>query len=170
MCFRTKITGVDKVGASHRTTQQVPGKVVPCLPLLDWVEVDGRAKRGGGGGLDALLLLLQKKKKKEERTAEESLSMSFLTCATSSLAVRFASAGQRPLLALRVSGKRDEHRWRKRRGMVDFFKFTNLRCPETLFISHENAFFPFSVFTVVQGEAKTPKIMGCCRGSFAFLH
>ena len=45
-----------------------------------------------------------------------------------------------------------------------------LRCPETLFISHENANFLFSVFRVVQGEAKTPKIMGCCRANFAFLH
>ena len=42
--------------------------------------------------------------------------------------------------------------------------------PGTLFISHENAFFLFSVFRVVQGEAKTPKIMGCCRAIFAFLH
>ena len=25
-------------------------------------------------------------------------------------------------------------------------------------------------FRVVQGEAKTPKIVGCCRASFAFLH
>ena len=46
----------------------------------------------------------------------------------------------------------------------------NLRCPETLFISHEHAIFLFSVFRVVQGEAKTPKIMGCCRAIFAFLH
>ena len=46
-----------------------------------------------------------------------------------------------------------------------------LRCPETLFISHENANFPFfSVFRVVQGETKTPKIMGCCRANFALLH
>ena len=30
--------------------------------------------------------------------------------------------------------------------------------------------FSFSVFRVVQGEAKTPKIMGCCRANFAFLH
>ena len=45
-----------------------------------------------------------------------------------------------------------------------------LRCPETLFISHEIANFLFSVFRVVQGEAKTPKIMGCCRANFAFLH
>ena len=45
-----------------------------------------------------------------------------------------------------------------------------LRCPETLFISHEHANFLFSVFRVVQGEAKTPKIMGCCRANFAFLH
>ena len=42
--------------------------------------------------------------------------------------------------------------------------------PETLFISHENAHFLFSVFRVVQGEAKTPKIMGCCRANFTFLH
>ena len=46
----------------------------------------------------------------------------------------------------------------------------NLRCPETLFISHEHANFLFSVFRVVRGEAKTPKIMGCCRAIFAFLH
>ena len=45
-----------------------------------------------------------------------------------------------------------------------------LRCPGTLFISHENAIFLFSVFRVVQGEAKTPNIMGCCRANFAFLH
>ena len=45
-----------------------------------------------------------------------------------------------------------------------------LRCPETLFISHEHENFLFSVFKVVQGEAKTPKIMGCCRAFFAFLH
>ena len=45
-----------------------------------------------------------------------------------------------------------------------------LRCPGTVFISHENANFLFSVFRVVQGEAKTPKIMGCCRANFAFLH
>ena len=44
-----------------------------------------------------------------------------------------------------------------------------LRCPGTLFISHEHANFLFSVFRVVQGEAKTPKIMGCCRAIFAFL-
>ena len=44
-----------------------------------------------------------------------------------------------------------------------------LRCPETLFISHENANFLFSVFRVGQGEAKTPKIIGCCRANFAFL-
>ena len=31
-------------------------------------------------------------------------------------------------------------------------------------------FFFFSVFRVVQGEAKTPKIMGCCRAILAFLH
>ena len=46
----------------------------------------------------------------------------------------------------------------------------DLRCPGTLFISHEHANFLFSVFRVVQGEAKTPKIMGCCRAFFAFLH
>ena len=45
-----------------------------------------------------------------------------------------------------------------------------LKCPGTLFISHENANFLFSVFWVVQSEAKTPKIMGCCRANFAFLH
>ena len=45
-----------------------------------------------------------------------------------------------------------------------------LKCPETLFISHENANFLFSVFRVVQDEAKTPKIMGCCRANCAFLH
>ena len=45
-----------------------------------------------------------------------------------------------------------------------------LRCPETRFISHENANFLFSVFRVVQGEAKPPKIMGCCRANFAFFH
>ena len=44
-----------------------------------------------------------------------------------------------------------------------------LRCLETLFISHENANFLFSV-RVVQGEAKTPKMMECCRANFAFLH
>ena len=48
--------------------------------------------------------------------------------------------------------------------------FLCLRCPETLFISHENANFLFSVFKVVQGEVKTPKIMGYCRANFAFLH
>ena len=45
-----------------------------------------------------------------------------------------------------------------------------LRCPGTLFISHEDANFLFSVFRVVQGETKTPKIMGCCRANIAFLH
>ena len=30
--------------------------------------------------------------------------------------------------------------------------------------------FSFSACRVVQGEAKTPKIMGCCRAIFAFLH
>ena len=51
----------------------------------------------------------------------------------------------------------------------DFFLFT-LRCPETLLISHKNANFLFSVFRVVHAEAKTLKIMGCCRANFAFLH
>ena len=46
----------------------------------------------------------------------------------------------------------------------------SLRCPGTLFISHEHAIFLFSVFRMVQGEAKTPKIIGCCRAIFAFLH
>ena len=46
----------------------------------------------------------------------------------------------------------------------------HLRCPGTLFISHEHGNFPFSVFRVVHGEAKTPKIMRCCRAFFAFLH
>ena len=41
--------------------------------------------------------------------------------------------------------------------------------PEPLFISHENAIFLFSVFRVVQGETKTPKIMGRCRANFALL-
>ena len=45
----------------------------------------------------------------------------------------------------------------------------HLRCPEILLISHENANFLFSVFRVVQSEAKTPKIIGCCRANFAFL-
>ena len=45
-----------------------------------------------------------------------------------------------------------------------------LRCPETFFISHEHANFLFSVFRVVQGQAKTPNIMGSCRAIFAFLH
>ena len=50
----------------------------------------------------------------------------------------------------------------KMAGDPNFFlrKFAQLRCPETLFISHETHFFLFSVFRVVQGEAKTPKIMG----------
>ena len=51
-----------------------------------------------------------------------------------------------------------------------FLRTSPLRCPGTLFISHEHANFLFSVFRVVQGEAKTPKIMGCCRAFFAFLH
>ena len=29
--------------------------------------------------------------------------------------------------------------------------------------------FIFSIVRMVQGEAKTPKIMGCCRANFAFL-
>ena len=37
-------------------------------------------------------------------------------------------------------------------------------------LSHENAIFLFSVLRVVQGEPKTPKIMGCCTAIFAFLH
>ena len=45
-----------------------------------------------------------------------------------------------------------------------------LRCPGTLFISHEHANFLFSVISLVQGEAKTLKIMGCCRAIFASLH
>ena len=45
-----------------------------------------------------------------------------------------------------------------------------LRCPETRFISHEKANILLSVLRVVQGEAKTPKIMRCCRAVFAFLH
>ena len=55
-------------------------------------------------------------------------------------------------------------------GMASVSRMQALRCPETLFISYENANFLFSVFRVVQGEAKTPKIMGCCRANFAFLH
>ena len=38
----------------------------------------------------------------------------------------------------------------------------------TLHCSDAN--FLFSVFNVVQGEAKTPEIMGCCRANFALLH
>ena len=41
--------------------------------------------------------------------------------------------------------------------------------PGTLFISHEHANFLFSVFRVVQGEAKTPKIMGCVQGNFCIF-
>ena len=52
------------------------------------------------------------------------------------------------------------HGWLKRAG---------LRCPETLFISHENAYFRFSALSIVQGETKTPKIIGCWRANFAFL-
>ena len=46
-----------------------------------------------------------------------------------------------------------------------------------LTVSRDTFHFPwtrkfslFSVFRVVQGEAKTPKIMGCCKAIFAFLH
>ena len=47
----------------------------------------------------------------------------------------------------------------------------HLRCPGTLFISHENANFLFSVFRVVQGEAKNTKNNGGVAGQiFAFLH
>ena len=53
---------------------------------------------------------------------------------------------------------------------IVFQETRRLRCPETLFISHEHANFLFSVFRVVQDEAKTLKIMGCCGASFAFLH
>ena len=53
---------------------------------------------------------------------------------------------------------------------LDKERCTCLRCPETLFISHENANFLLSVLRVVQSEAKTPKLMGCCRANFAFLH
>ena len=56
------------------------------------------------------------------------------------------------------------------RGDSTVFCRNLLRCPETLFISHENANFLFSVFRMVEVEAKkTPKIMGCCRAIFAFL-
>ena len=44
-----------------------------------------------------------------------------------------------------------------------------LRCPETLFISHENPNFLFSAFSIAHAETKTPKIIGCCRANFAFL-
>ena len=37
-------------------------------------------------------------------------------------------------------------------------------------IFKRQANFLFSVFRVVQSEAKTPKIMGCCRANFAFSH
>ena len=37
------------------------------------------------------------------------------------------------------------------------------------FISHEHANFLFSVFRVVQGEAKTPKIMGGLQGNFCIF-
>ena len=47
---------------------------------------------------------------------------------------------------------------------------TPLRCPETLFIFHENANVLFSAFRVVQGGDKTPKIMGCYRANFAFFY
>ena len=56
------------------------------------------------------------------------------------------------------------------RLFYDFYCRHYLRCPETLFNFHENANFLFSVFRVVQGDAKTPKIIGCCRANFAFLH
>ena len=44
-----------------------------------------------------------------------------------------------------------------------------LRCPETLFISHENANFLFSVFRVVQGEAKNTKNNGVFQGKFCIF-
>ena len=40
---------------------------------------------------------------------------------------------------------------------------------ETLFISHEKANFLFSAFSIVQGETRTPKIVGCCKANFSFL-
>ena len=43
----------------------------------------------------------------------------------------------------------------QRKGAVIRFEKETLRCPETLFISYEHANFLFSVFRVVQGEAKT---------------
>ena len=52
---------------------------------------------------------------------------------------------------------------------MKFFFLAVLRCPETLSISHENANFLFSVVRVVQGEAKTPKIMGCLQGKFCIF-
>ena len=64
----------------------------------------------------------------------------------------------------------DHWQWLTQSAREHCTKFVFLRCPETLFISHENANFLFSAFRVVQGEAKTPKIMGCCRANFAFLH
>ena len=47
---------------------------------------------------------------------------------------------------------------RNRKSRYRFFKYGSLwlRCPETLFISHENANFLFSVLRVDPGEAKTP--------------
>ena len=45
---------------------------------------------------------------------------------------------------------------------------TSLRCPETLFISHENANF-FSVVRVVQGEAKASKNNGVLQGKVCLL-
>ena len=51
-------------------------------------------------------------------------------------------------------------------SIMKLFVFSIIRCPETLFISHENANFLFSAFSIIQGETKTPKIMGCCRANF----
>ena len=45
-------------------------------------------------------------------------------------------------------------------------QFGFLRCPETPFISHENANFLFSVFRVVQGEAKNTKTDEVLHGKF----
>ena len=47
--------------------------------------------------------------------------------------------------------------------------FNFLRCPETLFISHEEANFLFSVFRVVQGEAKNTKNNGVLQGKFCIF-
>ena len=62
---------------------------------------------------------------------------------------------------------------RRSRSRTQFFSLQNafafkLMCPETPFVSHENPNFLFSVFRVVQGEAKTPKIMGCCKALIFF--